>query len=125
MDEQLSIFDELARQDRDAATEAAESRGPLAAYMHRYATKQLIPGEECPACGHVFVLDWDPTHNHFPTEDGACKGMTLTRRHLTHALRRGDDLDMYRRNAIRAGWPEERVDAWIAAPETLLEGDPS
>jgi hypothetical protein len=30
---------------------------------------------------------------------------------------------MYRRNAIRSGWPEERVDAWIAAPETLLEGD--
>lgn len=129
MDAQLSIFDELSRQDREAAVAEAEALGPLAAYKHRYDTAQLIPGESCPGCGHVLPGGYDGTqcHRAFEEPDGGviCNGMDLTRRHLTHVLRRGDDVDMYRRNAIRSGWPEQRVDAWIASPETLLEGDPS
>lgn len=127
MDEQLSIFDELSRQDRETATAEAEALGPLAAYQYRHATGQLIPGEPCPGCGYVLPGRYDGSQCHSafeePNGDVICNGMDLTRRHLTNVLRRGDDVAMYRRNAIRSGWPEERVDAWIADPESLLEGD--
>lgn len=117
MAEQVSIFDELSRQDTEAATAAAEAEGPLAAYRHRYRYGRLIPGESCPACGHIFPGRYDATNDHHLVTDTVCTGMDLTRSHLTNALRTGSGVDMCRSHAIRAGWPVEQVDAWISAGE--------
>lgn len=108
---QLTIFDELDRQDHET---------PRAAYKDRYRRQDLVPGEPCPACGRRFTLSWDPSGDHFPMEDDACTGMTLARRHLWYAIREDGDLSDERARAIRAGWPAAIVDQWIADP-TLLE----
>lgn len=113
--EQPSIFDELARQDAEAVTAAVEAQGPLAAYRHRYRMHELIPGESCPACGHVFPGRYDATNDHHLATDTVCTGMDLTRSHLTNALRTGSGVGMCRAHAIRAGWTVEQVDAWITA----------
>ncbi|HEX7349617.1 hypothetical protein [Brachybacterium sp.] len=117
----MTIFDELARQDREAAVATAEAGGPLVAYRYRYRHGQLIPGESCPACGHVFPGRYDGSQNHHLMTDAICIGMDLTRNHLSHALRDGADLDQCRERALRAGWSVAQVDAWIADPTTIFD----
>ena len=123
--EQLSIFDELERQDVAAAT-ADDS---LEGYHTRYERGELLPGESCPGCGHIFARGgYDGSRCHRVHEEAAgliCAGMRLTRRHLAIALSddpqwqgfaHGDEA----RHAIAAGWPEATVRAWQADPRELL-----
>lgn len=123
--EQLSIFDELERQDVAAAT-ADDS---LEGYQSRYERGELLPGESCPGCGHVFARGgYDGSRCHRVHEEAAgliCAGMRLTRRHLAIALSddpqwqglaSGDEAQ----RAIAAGWPEVTVSAWQADPRELL-----
>lgn len=119
--EQLDLLVALAEKDADAGYAAALARGPLAAYMWRYSRARLVPGEECPACGHVFPIRMDATNNHALVADDVCVGMDLTRRHLRHVLGTVNYADHYRVRAIRAGWPVETVQAWIDDPSLLEE----
>lgn len=116
---QPPIYDELARQDAEAAAQEAEARDPLAAYRHRYDTEQLIPGEQCPACGHVLPGRYDGSRNHKLRDDDVCTGMDLTRRHLSHAARRGDGLADCASRCIAAGWSAATVAAWLADPALI------
>lgn len=123
--EQLSIFDELERQDVAART-AGDS---LEGYQTRYERGELLPGESCPGCGHIFARGgYDGSRCHRVHEEAAgliCAGMRLTRRHLAIALSydpqwqgfaHGDEAQ----RAIAAGWPESTVRAWQADPRELL-----
>ncbi len=122
--EQLSIFDEIERQDVAAAT-ADDS---LDGYQTRYERGELLPGERGPGCGHIFVRGgYDGSRCHRVHEEAAgliCAGMRLTRRHLAIALSddpqwqgfaHGDEAQ----RAIAAGWPESTVSAWQADPREL------
>lgn len=123
--DQLSIFDELERQD--VAARAADDS--LEGYQARYERAELLPGESCPGCGYIFARGgYDGSRNHRVHEDSAgliCTGMELTRRHLAIALSddpqwqgfaNGDEAQ----RAIAAGWPEATVHAWQADPRELL-----
>lgn len=123
--EQLSIFDELERQDVAART-ADDS---LEGYRIRYERGELLPGESCPGCGYVFAGGgYDGSRCHRVSEDPAgliCTGMRLTRRHLAIAL--SDDPQWQgfasgeeAQRAIAVGWPEATVRAWEADPRELL-----
>lgn len=123
--EQLSIFDEFARQD--AAARAADDS--LEGYRLRYSRGELLPGESCPGCGHVFVRGgYDGSRSHHVHEDPAgliCTGMELTRRHLAIALSDDPQWEGFAsgdeaQRAIAAGWPEATVRAWQADPRELL-----
>lgn len=103
---------------------------PLAAYDDRHYRGALIPGEQCPACGHTFPQRYDATHDHgiFSVEPLVCFGMDLTRRHLAIDLRddrpeqapyREAQLERDVRHARAAGWPAATVDAWLADPHSL------
>lgn len=120
--EQLSIFDELERQG--VAARAADDS--LKGYQARYERGELLPGESCPGCGHIFVRGgYDGSRDHYVHQGPAgiiCTGMELARRQLAIALsgdpqwQRGDEAQL----AIAAGWPEATVRAWQAAPRELL-----
>ncbi|MGO1568934.1 MAG: hypothetical protein ACTHXC_12955 [Brachybacterium sp.] len=123
--DQLSIFDELERQN--IAARAADDS--LKGYQARYERGELLPGESCPGCGHVFARGgYDGSRCHRVHKDSAgliCTGMELTRRHLAIALSddpqwqgfaNGDEAQ----RAIAAGWPEVTVRAWQADPRELL-----
>lgn len=123
--DQLSIFDELERQD--VASRAADD--PFEGYQARYERGELMPGESCPGCGHVFARGgYDGSRCHRVHEDSAgfiCTGMELTRRHLAIALSGDPQWQGFAdgneaRHAIAAGWPEATVRAWQADPRELL-----
>ena len=123
--DQLSIFDKLERQD--VAARAADDS--LEGYQARYERGELMPGENCPGCGHVFARGgYDGSRCHRVHEDPAgliCTGMELTRRHLAIALSgdpqwQGSADGNEARHAIAAGWPEATVRAWQADPRELL-----
>lgn len=120
---QLSIFDELSRQDSEARRVDTSAAG----YVARYDHGELIPGEACPACGHIFERGgYDGSQCHYLTAGTSiCSGMRAERRHLAMALSddpqwsrgaRGDEAE----RAIDAGWPESTVRAWQADPRELL-----
>ena len=123
--EQLSIFDELDRQD--VAARAGDDS--LEGYRARYGRGELLPGESCPGCGHLFERGgYDGSRNHHIFGDAVdliCSGMEIARRHLAIALSsepqwqelaNGDEAQ----RAIAAGWPETTVRAWQADPRELL-----
>lgn len=84
--EQLSIFDELDRQD--VAARAGDDS--LEGYRARYSCGELLPGESCPGCGHTFERGgYDGSRNHHIFGDSVdliCSGMEIARRHLAIAL---------------------------------------
>ncbi|GAB4097786.1 hypothetical protein GCM10028787_32610 [Brachybacterium horti] len=94
---QLSIFDELERQD--VAARAADDS--LKGCQARYERGELLPGESCPGCGHIFARGgYDGSRDHYVHQDPAgiiCAGMELARRQLAIALsgdpqwQRGDE----------------------------------
>lgn len=123
--DQLSIFDELERQD--VAARAADNS--LKGYQARYERGELLPGERCPGCGHTFArggYDGSRCHRvHVDSTGPICTGMELTRRHLAIAL--SDDPQWQKlangdeaQRAIAAGWPKVTVHAWQADPRELL-----
>ena len=123
--DQLSIFDELERQD--VAARAADDS--LDGYQTRYERGELLPGESCPGCGHTFALGgYDGSRCHRVHEDPAgliCTGMDLARRHLAIALSDDPQWQGFANSdkaerAIAAGWPEVTVRAWQADPRELL-----
>lgn len=123
--DQPSIFDEFDR--REAVSRAAD--GSLEGFRARYSRGELLPGESCPGCGHIFERGGhDGSRDHHLDDDPAgsiCSGMALARRHLAIAL--SGDLQWQRltdgdeaQRAINAGWPEATVHAWQANPRELL-----
>lgn len=123
--EQLSIFDELDRQDVAARAEDDTLEG----YRARYSRGELLPGERCPGCDHLFEHGgYDGSRNHYIYGDSVdliCSGMEIARRHLAIALSSephwqeltsGDEAQ----RAIAAGWPEATVRAWQTDPRELL-----
>lgn len=123
--DQLSIFDELERQD--VAARAADDS--LKGYQARYGRGELLPGESCPGCGHVFAKGgYDGSRCHRVHEDPSgliCAGMELTRRHLAIALSsdpqwQGFANDDEAQRAIASGWPDATVHAWQSDPRELL-----